>query len=85
MDLFLGRCLGDTVYGEAPSTFAATPTSHTGVPPMKDGSHPRVCVRSKRGSKFLVMFTEIKLAVHFIESKGCICSLGEEAHLVSFH
>ena len=35
MDLFLGRCLGDTVYGEAPSTFAATPTSHTGVPPMK--------------------------------------------------
>lgn len=48
-------------------------------------SHPRVCVLSKRGSKFLLMLTEIKLAMHFIESKGCICSLGEEAHLVNSH
>lgn len=31
------------------------------------------------------MLIEIKLAVHFIGSKGCICSLDGGSHLVNLH
>lgn len=36
-----------------------------------------------RASKFTLMLIEIKLAVHFRGSKGCISLLGGEAHLVA--
>lgn len=38
-----------------------------------------------RASKFILMLIEIKLAGHFRGSKGCISSLGGEAHLVTSH
>lgn len=68
----------------APS-FMVTLASHTGSHYAGHSSCPRVCVLSKRGRKFILMLTEITLAVHFIGSKGWICSLGGEAHLVNFH
>ena len=71
--------------GMPPAPLLSPRTTHQGPFYERRASCPRVCVLSKRGSKFLLMLMEIKLAVHFIGSKGCICSLGEEAHLVNFH
>lgn len=69
-----------------PQHLCCHPTPHTRVSSMNAVPPAHVSVSlSKRGSKFLLMLMEIKLAVHFIGSKGCICSLGEEAHLVNFH
>lgn len=59
---------------------------HTGGPfSERHNSCPQVCALSECGSKFILMLIEIKLAVHFVGSKGCICSLGGEVHLVNFH
>ena len=59
------------------------PTPRTRVPSAK--ATPPAHVLPNHGSKFLLMLIEIKLVVLFIGSKGCICSLGGEAHLVNFH
>lgn len=86
MEVFLDRCTGVTVYGEVPSTFAVgRRTTHWG--PFDEGHTPCPCVHalSEHGSKFILMLIKIKLAVHFVGSKGCFCSLGGEAHLVNFH
>ena len=85
MEVFLGRCIAGTVHGEATSTFLPPTTTCWG--PFYTGHAFCPCVRvlSKRGSKFLLMLVEIQLAGRFMGSKGCICSLGEEAHLINFH
>lgn len=67
----------------SPRHFAATPAPHTGALSRKDTPPARAL--SERGSKFILMLIEITLAAHFVGSKGCICSLGGEAHLVNFH
>lgn len=72
--------------GKSPVPFATTPaTSHWGPFSERHNSCPHVCALSECGSKFILVLIEIKLAVHFVGSKGCICSLGGEVHLVNFH
>lgn len=68
---------GYYIWGGRHHTLGSSYEGHT--------SYSCVCALAKHGSKFILMLIEIKLAVHFIGSKGCICSLGGEAHLVNFH
>ena len=76
---------GHCIWGGAQHLCCRPHTTRRG--PFDEGRASCPCVRapSKRGSKFILMLIEIKLAVRFVGSKGCIWSLGGEAHLVNFH
>lgn len=65
---------GDCVWGRPPCSLPPHPTPW-GLLCEGHAPCPHVHVLPNHGSKFILMLIEIKLAVHFIGSKGCICSL----------